>query len=349
MSITKQLFGYTKNKDRVDLFKLENSTGSYVNIITYGGAIQSIVVPDRHSNMGDVCLGFDNLASYEENGFYIGALIGRYANRIAKGKFALNGEVFQLNCNNGNNHLHGGNVGFDKRIWEADVVYDKMLVLKLESCDGDENYPGNLSVTVTYEFTDENELKICYKAVCDKDTPINLTNHCYFNLTSDPKNNTLEHELFINAEYFTPINNESIPLGTEEKVDGSAFDFRIPKKIGAGIESDNIQLKYGNGYDHNFVLSNADGSLTHCATLCDAVTGRGVKVFTTKPGLQLYTGNFLDNNVIGKSEVRYLSRSGVCLETQYFPNSVNVKSFPSPILKRGETYEHITIFKFYTM
>jgi aldose 1-epimerase len=322
-----------------------------VDITTYGGILTSIVVPDRNGKLGDVALGFDNLDDYMKKSPYFGCIVGRYGNRIAKGKFTLNDKTYTLAVNNDPNHLHGGIVGFDKVVWQAEEIKDSDHVgLKLSylSKDGEEGYPGNLSVTVTYLLTNGNEIKILYEATTDQPTLCNLTNHSYFNLADGGASPILDHILTIDADYMTAIDETSIPTGELMDVTGTPFDFRKSKKIGKDINDTHQQIKNGQGYDHNFVLNGKKGNLRLVARTVDPSTGRVLEVLTTEPGVQLYTGNFLDGSITGKNDIVYKYRHGFCLETQHYPDSPNQPDFPSTVLNPGDKYETTTIYKFST-
>ena len=349
-SITKEPFGKTDEGIAVDLYTLTNAQGAQAKIITYGGIVVSLKVPDRNGKLDDVVLGYDNLAGYlKNNGPYLGALIGRYANRIAKGRFSLNGNEYHLAQNNGENHLHGGVRGFDKVVWTGrplTVRNGAALELTYLSKDGEEGYPGNLSVKVVYTLTDTNELRIDYSATTDKPTIVNLTHHSYFNLAGQGNGEILKHQLFINADQFTPTDAGSIPTGELRKVRGTPFDFTRATGIGARIDQDDEQLKFGSGYDHNFVLTKNGKSLTLAARAFEPTTGRVMEVFTTEPGLQLYTGNFLDGTITGKDGKVYNQHYGFCLEAQHFPDSPNKPAFPSVVLTPGRKYAQTTIYRF---
>jgi len=350
MKITKSKFGELQGAN-VDLYTLRNSSGFEVEITNYGGTIVAIRVPDRSGNIADVTLGYATFEGYLTGDAYFGALIGRHANRIEDGRFSLNDQEFILAKNDGKNHLHGGLRGFDKAIWSGQVIEcagQSALRLCYESKDGEENYPGNLQVEVIYYVTEDNSLGIKYRAVADQDTVVNLTNHAYFNLAGHGAGEILGHDVWINADKFTPINGEGIPNGEISDVRGTPLDFTSPKTIGQGLASDHEQIRCGRGFDHNWVLNNKQGELGVAAKVSEPVSGRVLHVYTTKPGIQFYTGNFLDGSDIGKGGVIYLSRSGFCLETQYFPNALTHRHFPSPILRKGEHYEHETIYKFST-
>jgi aldose 1-epimerase len=346
--IAKSDFGKTAEGQVSELYTLTNSKGMKVTITNYGGRVVSIVAPDRQGKMGDVVLGFDNLDGYLGNNPYFGALVGRYGNRIANAQFKLDGKVNKLAQNNGPNSLHGGNKGFDKVLWSA-KEYSKnppAIEVTYVSQDGEEGYPGKLTAKVIYTLTDANELKIDYTATTDKDTVLNLTNHSYFNLSGEGNGDILKHEMMLNAERFTPVNSTLIPTGELRKVEGTPFDFRKPMAIGARIDGDDEQLKFGGGYDHNYVL-NGHG-LKLAARVTDTESGRVMEVLTTQPGIQFYTGNFLDGTVQGKGGKVYPRRSAFCLETQHFPDSPNQSKFPTSELKPGQAYHHTTIYKFST-
>jgi len=344
MGISKESFGKTGDGENVDLYTLKNQSGMTVKITTYGGIVTSIMTPDRHGQYDDVVLGFDTLAGYLAGHPYFGALIGRYGNRIAGGQFTLDGVVYRLAKNNGDNHLHGGLKGFDKVIWQADgTATGNEAILKLSylSRDGEEAYPGNLSVTVTYTLTRDNELKIAYTASTDKATPVNLTHHSYFNLEGAGNTDILAHRLTILADRYTPVDDGLIPTGELKPVAGTPMDFRQPVAIGASID----QVK--GGYDHNYVLNDAGGSLRLAARVQAPVSGRLLEVFTTEPGMQFYSGNFLDGSNKGKSGKIYNRHAGFCLETQHFPDSPNKPQFPPVILRPGQEYRHLVIYKFF--
>jgi len=317
--------------------------------IPLGGKIVSLEVPDKNGQMGDVVTGYDTLAQYIKGNAYFGAMIGRYGNRIAKGKFTLEGKEYQLATNNGANALHGGPNGFHNVDWifnPKTTPEGEAVEMTYLSKDGEEGYPGNLSVKVTYTLTDKNELVIDYEATTDKTTVVNLTHHSFFNLSGNGDSDILNHELMINADRFTPVDEGLIPTGELKKVAGTPFDFTKPHKIGERIEQDDQQLKYGKGYDHNFVLNKKDNSLTLAAKVTEPTSGRVMEVWTTEPGLQFYSGNFLTGTEKGKKGNKYPFRSSFCLEAQHFPDSPNKKDFPSTVLKPGETYKQKTIYKF---
>jgi aldose 1-epimerase len=347
-TLKKEVFGKTADGQSVELYTLTNANGLEARIITYGGIVVSLKTPDRKGKMDDIVLGFDSLDEYLKGHPFFGALTGRYANRIAKGRFTLNGVEYKLATNNGENHLHGGVKGFDKAVWKARQVPAKdgvALELTHLSKDGDEGYPGNLSAIVVYTLTDKNELKIDYSATSDKDTVINLTNHSYFNLAGQGSGDILNHQVTINANSFTPVDSTLIPTGELRSVKGTPFDFTQPAAIGARVDQDEEQLKFGQGYDHNFVINGQTGVLRQAAKVSDPATGRVVEVWTTEPGVQLYIGNFL-REMKGKAGKVYNRRHGFCLETQHFPDSPNKPSFPSTVLKKGGRYQTTTVFKF---
>jgi len=347
--ITKQAWGALPSGERIDLYTLRNPAGVEVAITNYGGRIVTLRTPDRDGNLEDIVLGFDRLEEYLRDNPFFGALVGRYANRIANGEFALNGKTYKLARNNGENSLHGGLRGFDKVAWDAREVSDADapgLELKYGSRDGEEGFPGNLSVTVLYTLTENNELKIEYGAVTDADTVINLTNHSYFDLSGHAAGNILEHRLTINADTLTPVNANLIPTGELRSVAGTPFDFRQPTAIGERIDGRDEQLGYGEGYDHNFVVNRDGKGLALAARVSDPESGRVMEVLTTQPGIQFYTGNHLPTAIKGKEGAIYGVRSGFCLETQHFPDSPNQPKFSSAELKAGERYRETTIFRF---
>ena len=349
VTIEKKVFGTTKNGDNIDQFILKNKSGMEISAINYGGIITSWKAKDRDGEYKDIVLGFNDLSQYETESPYFGAIIGRYGNRIAKGKFTLNGENYTLAVNNGENHLHGGLKGFDKIVWDTkEVVNDSTasLVLSYISKDMEEGYPGNLEVQVTYTLDNHDELSVKYEAVSDKTTIINLTQHSYFNLSADLNKNILDHEITINSDAFLPVDSTLIPTGEIRNVGDTPFDFRKPKKIGDEINTSNKQLKFGMGYDHCWVLNNQDQGLRFVASAYDSGTGRLLEVFSDQPGIQFYSGNFLDGTLKSKIGGTYDFRSGFCLETQHYPNSPNENDFPSVTLRPGEKYMTETIFKF---
>jgi aldose 1-epimerase len=347
----KSSFGKTKDGQAVDLFTLANANGMEVAITNYGGTIISIKVPDRQGTLADVVLGFDNFDGYLTEEPYFGALIGRFGNRIAKGRFTLNGHEYRLPKNNGENALHGGLKGFDKQVWKAKENPSKdapALELSYLSKDGEEGYPGTLTVTAVYTLTPKNELKIDYSAKTDKDTVINFTNHSYFNLAGEGNGDALSHVLLMDADRFTPVDATLIPTGELKSVEGTPFDFRKPTAIGARIDKNDEQLKFGKGYDHNFVLNRKGAGLSLAARVVEPSSGRVLEVLTTEPGLQFYTGNFLDGTIRGKSGHVYGRRCAFTMETQHYPDSPNQPKFPTTVLKAGQRYRSTTVFQFST-
>ncbi len=331
----------------VEQFTLTNANGIELRAIGYGGIITSLRVPDRSGKLDDVVLGFEKLEDYLKEHPFFGAIIGRYGNRIAKGQFTLGGQTYKLAVNNGPNHLHGGNKGFDKVLWDvAPVAGNNALTFTRTSPDGEEGYPGNLRVQVTYTLTDKNELIVDYSATTDKATPVNLTQHSYFNLAGQASGDVLGHELMLNADRYTPVDDTLIPTGELAPVAGTPFDFRKPTAIGARINGSHPQLKAGGGYDHNWVLNRKGSGLQLAARVTEPRTGRTLEIATTEPGIQFYSGNFLDGKLTGKEGAVYKHRTGFCLETQHFPDSPNQPKFPSTILKPGEGYKTRTVFTF---
>lgn len=364
--VTHGAFGKTTDGAPVEIYTLTNAHGVELKAMTYGCIITSIRTPDRNGKFADIVLGYDTLDGYLKDSPYFGAVVGRYGNRIAKGQFTLDGKTYKLATNNGPNHLHGGNRGFDKVVWHAAPKTGANgvgVVFTRTSPDGEEGYPGNLQATVTYTLTDNNELNVEYVATTDKATPINLTQHSYFNLAADD-GDILGHQLTLDADRFTPVDDTLIPTGELASVAGTPFDFRKPTAIGARIDADNQQLKNGKGYDHNWVLSGppaqaaqaaaaergGDGGrvVRHAARVVEPKTGRTLDVATTEPGVQFYSGNFLDGTIKGKGGRVYKHRSGFCLETQHYPDSPNHPNFPSTILQPGQTYFSRTVFTFGT-
>jgi aldose 1-epimerase len=347
-SIAKAPFGKTADGAAVDLYTLKNAAGMEVAITTYGGRIVSLKAPGRDGKFADVVLGFDNLEGYLGEHPYFGALVGRYGNRIAKGHFKLDGKQYKLATNNGANSLHGGLKGFDKMVWVGREVPggDPSVELTYLSKDGEEGYPGNLTEKVTYTLTAANELRIDYSATTDKDTVVNVTNHSYFNLAGQGQGNILSHVVQLNAAKFTPVDAGLIPTGQLKSVEGTPFDFRQPTVIGARINDKDEQVTRGGGYDHNFVVDGEPGTLRLAARVTEPTSGRVLEVSTTEPGVQFYTGNFLDGTVKGKGGVAYAKRTGFCLETQHFPDSPNHPDFPTTTLKPGAEYKSTTVFKF---
>jgi aldose 1-epimerase len=356
--VTRAPFGKLKDGSAVEIFTLTNGKGMEVRAITYGGIIQSLKVPDKAGRSGDVVLGFDSIDGYQTDHPFFGAIIGRYGNRIGKAQFTLDGQTYKLAANNGPNHLHGGVKGFDKVLWAGEIVESERgpaVAFSRTSPDGEEGYPGNLKVRVTYTLTDKNELIVDYEATTDKATPVNLTQHSYFNLAGEGSGTVLDHELMIFADRFTPVDDTLIPTGELAPVEGTPFDFRrlagrgasrSPGRIGARINQDHPQLKNGKGYDHNWVLNRQGSGLQLAARVREPQSGRMLTITTMEPGLQFYAGNFLDGTIKGKQGHVYGHRTGFCLETQHFPDSPNQPSFPSTILQPGRQYRTSTVFTF---
>ena len=352
MGVTKSSFGTTVDGTSVDLYTLTNANGLIAKITNYGGIVTELWIPDRDGNLGDIVLGFDNVTDYEDGCPYFGALIGRYGNRIGKAKFMLDGKLYTLAANDGENHLHGGIKGFDKVVWDAKPVENKdgvALQLHYLSRDMEEGYPGNLDVTVVYTLNNKNELVIEYTATTDKPTVCNLTNHNYYNLAGQGVGDNSGHLLMLNADYTTPVDKGLIPTGELKSVKGTPFDFKTPTAIGAHINDDDVQLKYAGGFDHNWVLNKrTPGSMTLAAKVYEPTTGRVMTIKTTEPAIQFYAGNFLDGTLVGKEGKVYGRRCAFCLETQHYPDSPNKLSFPSTTLRPGQTYNTKTIHKFTT-
>jgi aldose 1-epimerase len=349
-SVRKDAFGTTADGAAVDLYTLTNASGMEARAMTYGGIIVSLRVPDRTGALGDVVLGYDTLDGYLKASPYFGAIIGRYGNRIARGRFKLDGKEYKLATNNAPNALHGGVKGFDKVVWKAESFEDQRgvgVVFSYTSADGEEGYPGKLDAKVTYALADDNSLSFEYQAVTDKPTPVNLTQHTYFNLAGDGSGDILAQELMMKASRFTPVDKTLIPTGELKSVEATPFDFRTPTAIGARIEAKDEQIKFGLGYDHNWVLDRTDGGgMQLAARVHDPASGRVMEVTTTEPGLQFYSGNFLDGTITGKGGHVYKHRAGMCLETQHYPDSPNKPDFPSTLLKPGEEYRSHTVYAF---
>lgn len=348
--ISRADFGTLKNGQKAEIFTLTNARGMKARITNYGGIVVSLTAPDRRGRMADVVLGYNKIDDYIKATPYFGALIGRYGNRIAKGQFTVDNKTYTLAKNNGPNSLHGGTVGFDKVIWDAKPSMSwrgPVLDLRYMSRNGEEGYPGNLWTHVIYTLTNDNELRIDYTAVADKPTVLNLTHHSYFNLKGEGNGDILGHRLMLNANRFTPVDETLIPTGVRQSVAGTPFDFRRYHSLGARINGSHVQLKRGKGYDHNFVV-NGRGFRT-AARVYEPTTGRLMTVSTTEPGIQLYTGNFLDGTNVGKRGTPYQFRTGFCLETQHFPDSPNQPQFPSTTLRPGRTYRQTTIYRFGVM
>ena len=345
-------FGKLSDGREVSAFVLKNANGMSVQILDLGGVIASIEVPDSSGNFADVTTGFDYPQPYLDGAGYMGAIVGRYANRISGGTFSIDGIDYSLAKNNGNNAIHGGLVGFDKKIWDTEYsvgLHDSKLKLTTYSADGEEGYPGRVEVSVTYTLNDQNQLTIDYTATADKATIINLTNHAYFNLDGHHAGSIVDHEIMLNANHFTPIDESSIPTGTILEVAGTPLDFRQRKAIGLEIESEDQQINFGSGYDHNFVINHSElGGVSLAAEVYSPNSGRVMKVYTDQPGVQFYTGNFLNGELVGKDGAVYGRRSAFCLETQHFPDSPNKPTFPSTILQSGDQFASRTIFEFLT-
>jgi aldose 1-epimerase len=347
--ISKTTFGTLPDGKTADIYTLKNAAGMEAKITNYGGIVVSLTAPDKNGTFADVVLGCDSLSGYVKGVPFFGALVGRYGNRIGKGKFTLDGKTYTLATNNGPNHLHGGKVGFDKVLWEATPMEGAEPSLKLTyvSKDGEEGYPGTLNVEVTYQLKNDNSLSIDYKATTDKPTVVNLTNHSYFNLTGDPSKTISDHELELKADKFVPVDKTLIPTGELKPVAGTPFDFTKSAKIGSRInDSSDVQIKYGLGYDHCWVLNASADSLNAFATVYEPTSGRVMEVLTTEPAVQFYTGNFLDGTVTGKNGVIAKYRTGLCLETEHYPDSPNKPSFPTTVLRPGQTYQTTTVYRF---
>jgi aldose 1-epimerase len=349
--VTSEAWGKTRTGEAVELYTLKNAKGAAATITTFGARVVTLQMPDRAGKFDDIVLGFDNLDGYLQAPPppYFGATVGRYANRIAGGKFKLDGKTYTLAKNNGANHLHGGNMGFDKVVWTAKPGTGSSaasVAMTYLSKDGEEGYPGNLTATVTYTLTDNNELQIVYSATTDQDTVVNLTNHSYFNLAGQGEGDILGHVVMVNADRFTPVDQGLIPTGELEKVDGTPFDFRQPTPIGDRIDAKDPQIALGMGYDHNFVLNRTGSSLELAARVTEPKTGRVMEVLTTEPGMQFYTSNFLDGTLKGVGGKTYPRRSAFCMETQHFPDSPNHPGFPSTTLKAGGSYRSETVYRF---
>ena len=348
-NVSSEDYGTTPDGESVRIYTLTNTSGLEARVITYGGIIVSLRTPDRDGNLDDVVLGFDSLEGYLAKHPFFGTLVGRYANRISKGRFSLDGIEYELARNNGENHLHGGIKGFDKVVWRDRSFQDENgvgIVLEYTSADGEEGYPGTLNAQVTYTLNGDNELICDYRATTDRATPINLTQHSYFNLAGQGAGNILGHLLELNAAAFTPIDAQLIPTGEIRAVEGTSMDFRTETSIGARINSPEEQIQLGGGYDHNFVLNRTGEGPSLAARVREPVSGRVMEVYTTEPGVQLYTGNFLDGTLTGKGGHVYQHRFGFCLETQHFPDSPNRPEFPSTILRPDQVFQSRTVFKF---
>ncbi|MGK9477197.1 aldose epimerase family protein [Melioribacter sp. OK-6-Me] len=347
--ITKENFGSAPDGSPVYLYTMKNSNGMTVKLTNYGASLVSIVTPDKEGKFADVIAGFDSLSGYINDNAFIGVTVGRYANRIGRGKFKIDDREYQLTINDGKNHLHGGMKGFHKLVWDSEIVSNDTLscvVMKLQSPDGYEGFPGNVNVEVKFSLTDNNDLIIEYTGTTDKPTILNLTNHAYYNLSGNFENTILNHVLSINADNFTPIDSELIPTGEIAPVENTPMDFRKPIPIGSKINDDYLQLKYGKGYDHNWALNNYNGKVRKAVTLTDPQSGRVLEIYTDQPGIQFYSGNFLNGTIAGKGGIKYKYRTALCLEPQFFPDSPNKENFASPILKPGDIYRQKTVYHF---
>jgi len=347
--IQKEDFDTVINNKQISLFTLRNANDLTVQLTNYGARVVSVLTPDKNGTMADIALGYSDIKSYLKDPMYLGCIVGRYANRIDNAKFILNDKEYNLYKNDGVNTLHGGKEGLDKKIWDA-AQEGNTVIFSYLSPDGEEGYPGNLIIKKSYTLTENNELHIRYDAETDQSTVINLSNHTYWNLKGEGDSTILDHYILINADYYAPIDSEWIPTGELTKVAGSPFDFTSGKKIGSEINLDNEQLKNGQGYDHNWILNKDNANeLSFAARLWEETTGRSIEIFTSEPGIQFYSGNFMDGSISGKSGKPYVYRSGLALETQHFPDSPNHPNFPSTILNPGESYEHLVILKFGVM
>ena len=347
--VQKEAYGKMPDGAPVELYTLSNAKGMKASVITYGAALASLTAPDRNGKFADVVLGMDSLEGWRTQTAFLGAVVGRYGNRIAHGRFTLDGKQYTLPQNDGQNTLHGGKNGFNKKVWKAAEVKSPdgaAVELTCVSKDGDEGFPGTLTAKVVYTLTANNELRIDYTATTDKPTVLNLTNHSYFNLAGQGSGDILKDQMTIYADRFTPVNKELIPTGVLRPVAGTPFDFTKPTAIGARIGQNDEQLQFGGGYDHNFVLNKGNGGLTKAAEVYEPGSGRQMDVLTTEPGIQFYTGNFLDGSIHGKGGKTYAKRGALCLETQHFPDSPNQPKFPSTTLRPGETYHTTTVFRF---
>jgi aldose 1-epimerase len=353
LSLSKQPFGKTSDGISVEEYKLSNGNME-VCIITYGGTITSIRIPDSKGQLANVVLGFETLEDYLTKSLYFGCITGRYANRIANAKFTLNGKDYKLSANDGTGLLHGGFKGFDKKVWKAkEIKTDTQVGIELSylSPDGEEGFPGNLNTTVTYTLNANNELSMNYKAITDKPTVLTLTNHSYFNLAGEGSGTIFDHELMLSADHYTPVNAVAIPTGEVAPVEGTPFDFRKMQRIGDRVRSSHQQMVYGRGYDHSWVLNRKnpkDGEMMLAAKLLESKSGRVLEVLTTEPAIQFYSGNFITGTLVGSSGNTYRQSDGLCLETQHYPDSPNQPTFPSTVLNLGETYDTTTVFRFST-
>lgn len=342
MEIKKAPFGTAPDGQEVHQYTLTNAGGMTVKITNYGAIVTSILAPDREGNMGQVVLGFDSITGYIPNEPHFGGIAGRFANRIAKGRFTLDGQEYNVTINDAPNHLHGGNTGFDRVVWTAEELADQNAIrLTYASKDGEEGYPGNLTAVVTYTLTEDNSLQIDYEATTDKATPVNLTNHSYFNLSGGKEKDILNHLVTIHADQYTAVDETLIPTGELPQVKGTPYDFTMPQPVGTRIN--NLE---GYGYDLNYVIRNGDNTLTHAATVEEPTTGRVLEVYTTQPGIQLYTGYHLNGTLTGHNNMPYIRYAGLCLEAQHYPDSPNQENFPSAVIRPGEKYSETTVYKF---
>jgi aldose 1-epimerase len=348
MFISEKPFGKTTANEPVTLYTLKNTQGMEVHIMNYGAIITKIIVPDKNEVMEDVVLGFENVADYIKDSPYFGAVVGRYGNRIAAGKFNLDGKSYTLAAQNNGQHLHGGLKGFDKKVWKTVAKKDGSLTLSYLSVDGEEGFMGNLEIQVTYSLSEDNAISMDYMAKTDQATVLNICNHSYFNLSGNVKRDVLDHNIQLNAPFFIPIDKVLIPTGEIKSVKGGPFDFTSPKKIGLDINADDTQIAFGGGYDHCYAFDKAPGAFGKIAHVEDPESGRIMEVFTTEPGVQFYTGNNLDGHLTGKYGAKYTKRSGFCLETQHYPDSPNKPNFPTTVLRPGETYTSKTVYQFST-
>ena len=350
MSIVESYYGTINGQD-VKSYTITNKNNLKMEIITYGGIITSIWTPDKNGKFDDIVLGYDNLSDYQKGDKFFGAIIGRCGNRIKNSRFILNGREYVLESNDGKNHLHGGSKGFHTVIWSGEILNDKYNTIRLTyfSKDMEAGYPGNLKAVVEYSLTDNDELVINYSAISDKDTICNFTNHSYFNLSGHASGEILNHKLLLNASKFTPNDSESVPTGEILEVNNTPMDFRKLKRIGEDIDIDYDQIKFGNGYDHNWLLDSKGDKNILSAKLVDESSGRAMNMYTTNVGVQVYSGNFLDGSDIGKDNVSYRKRSGICLETQFVPNAINDSKFESPVIKANKEYNQTTVYKFYVL
>jgi aldose 1-epimerase len=348
VKISQEPFGQLPGGEPVSLFTFSNGNGVSASVTNFGGRLVRLLAPDHAGLSEDVVLGFDNLDGYLAHNPYFGAIVGRYANRIANAKFSLDGKTYELARNNGSNSLHGGTKGFDKVLWDARELTDRLhpaLELKYRSVDGEDGYPGNLDVTVVYSLDESNELRIEYKAQTDKPTVLNLTNHSYFDLAGQGKGTVLDHVVTLGSDAFTPVTKDLVPTGEIKPVSGTPFDFRTPRRLGDRIDDDDEQLKLALGYDHNFVIRRSNNDLVLAGRVVHPESGRVLEVLTTLPGVQFYTGNHLTGSAVGKDGVAYGFRTGFCLETQFFPDSPNHPEFPSVVLRPGELFDQTTVFR----